>query len=130
MVYAIADKYDIPGLRQVALEYFRARAKECNQWPPDKFRDIVKTVYETTPESDRGLRDALVQMCYKERVYLAQIELYKDTAMEVNAFCWDLLSHAHTFFLNANGKKTSLRFGSLSRDMWDRFCRRSKGERG
>lgn len=108
LVYAIADKYDIVGLQAVAIEYFKSRAKELKRWPPPYLREIVKMVYETTPESDRGLRRALVKICYTYHTpsTLNLEDAYKATATEFNAFCWDLLRYVHSYYTGSRMRQS------------------------
>jgi hypothetical protein len=54
-VYAIADKYDIPGLKELAKQRFCEWA--AMNWACEDFPAIAREVFESTPSSDRGLRD-------------------------------------------------------------------------
>jgi hypothetical protein len=76
-VYAIADKYDIPRLKDLA------RQKFCNwaekNWACDDFAAIVKEIYESTPNHDQGLRDIVVQLIATH----AQILLEKDSVRQL-----------------------------------------------
>jgi hypothetical protein len=59
-VYAIADKYDIPSLKRLAKERFESWAKK--NWAREDFSDIVREIFESTPTSDRGLRDIVIRI--------------------------------------------------------------------
>jgi hypothetical protein len=59
-VYAIADKYDIPPLKELAEINFDTWGRE--NWARKEFSDIVKEIFECTPKSDRGLRDIATQI--------------------------------------------------------------------
>jgi len=61
-VYAIADKYDIHELKELAKDKFEGLVKE--QWKEDAFPEALRAVYETTPVTDRGLRDIAAQVAY------------------------------------------------------------------
>lgn len=61
-MYALGDEYDIKDLKNEALEKFQATMKgkrgksdECTS-----VLEVISTIYSTTPESDRGLRDIVV----------------------------------------------------------------------
>ena len=61
LVYSIADKYDIKGLKTLAqakFENLAFAAWECKDFPA-----IVAEVFDTTPDSDLGLRDIVSQIC-------------------------------------------------------------------
>ena len=59
-VYAIADKYDIPPLKRLAKERFETWAEK--NWAREDFSDIVREIFESTPTSDRGLRDIAIRI--------------------------------------------------------------------
>jgi hypothetical protein len=59
-VYAIADKYDIPRLKELAQQRFSNWAE--NNWACHDFSAIAREVFETTPTSDRGLRDVVIRL--------------------------------------------------------------------
>ena len=61
-MYALGDEYDIDDLKKEALWKFE-KAIEAKKGLSDALTDLIEvipTVYETTPDSDRGLRDAVV----------------------------------------------------------------------
>ena len=59
-VYAIADKYDIPGLKEKAITKFKklARVHLLMEFPC-----IICEIYDNTPANDRGLRDVMTDIC-------------------------------------------------------------------
>lgn len=59
-VYAIADKYGIPQLKELARQRFSNWAE--NNWACDDFSAIAREVFETTPAKDRGLRDVVIRL--------------------------------------------------------------------
>jgi len=67
-VYALAEKYDIPSLKQVARSKFE-RAMACHYDSPD-FADAIEEVYCSTLDSDRGLRDIVLE-AFKSHPQLA-----------------------------------------------------------
>ena len=60
-VYAIAEKYNIPLLKEVAKEKFVKWAE--NNWSHCDFPVVAGEVYESTPSSDIGLRDVVSRLC-------------------------------------------------------------------
>lgn len=58
-VYALAEKYDIPSLKQLAKRKFEMEMA-CNFDSPE-FADAIEEVYCSTVDSDRGLRDIVLE---------------------------------------------------------------------
>ena len=52
-VYALADKFNIPALMDLAVDKFK---RHINIWPLHDFPAIVSEIVELTPVNDRGLR--------------------------------------------------------------------------
>jgi speckle-type POZ protein len=59
-VYSIADKYDVVALKSRAKEKFEKAAKSC--WDMEDFPLAISEVYSSTPATDRGLRDLVVEI--------------------------------------------------------------------
>jgi len=59
-VYALADKYDIPPLKELARQRFCNWAED--NWACEDFSAIAREVFESTPKDDRGLRDVIIQL--------------------------------------------------------------------
>ena len=60
-MYALAEKYDIPGLQSDAREGFSTLASL--KWPYRNLPAIIVAIYSSTPSSDRGLRDTIIKLC-------------------------------------------------------------------
>ncbi|KAF2492689.1 hypothetical protein BU16DRAFT_88451 [Lophium mytilinum] len=58
-VYAIAEKYGVFGLKSLAAQKFAASLAAGHHASPE-FPDACGDVYETTVDSDRGLRDLVI----------------------------------------------------------------------
>lgn len=58
-VYALAEKYDIPSLKELAQSKFEM-AMAC-YYDSSEFADAIEEVYCSTIDSDRGLRDVVLQ---------------------------------------------------------------------
>jgi len=67
-VYALAEKYDIPSLKQLARSKFEM-AMACHYDSPD-FAEAIEEVYCSTIDSDRGLRDIVLE-AFKSHPQLA-----------------------------------------------------------
>lgn len=67
-VYALAEKYDIPALKTLAKRKFEM-AMACFYDSPE-FADAVEETYCSTIDSDRGLRDVVLQ-AFKSHPQLA-----------------------------------------------------------
>ena len=73
LVYAIAEKYDIPDLKALAKRKFQNLAE--SKWPHDEFHVVAEAVFSTTPDGDTGLRQVVLDIC-KEHFQ----EILKDEA--------------------------------------------------
>ncbi|KAK5992066.1 hypothetical protein PT974_05463 [Cladobotryum mycophilum] len=62
-VYALAEKYDIPDLKKIALRGFQLLSN-CNAYNKVEFANVCELAYTTTVDSDRGLRDAIIKTLY------------------------------------------------------------------
>jgi hypothetical protein len=58
-VYAIGEKYGIPGLKAIALSKFETLAKAYVN--TNEFRIAAEEVYTSTIDEDRGMRDVVVK---------------------------------------------------------------------
>lgn len=70
-VYALAEKYDIPSLKQLAKSKFEM-AMACFYDSPD-FAEAIEEVYCSTIDSDRGLRDVVLE-AFKNHPQLANTQ--------------------------------------------------------
>ena len=70
-VYALAEKYDIPSLKQLAKRKFEM-SMACYYDSPE-FTDAIEEVYCTTIDSDRGLRDIVLE-AFKSHPQLANTQ--------------------------------------------------------
>ncbi|KAL8896810.1 MAG: hypothetical protein Q9207_007527 [Kuettlingeria erythrocarpa] len=61
LVYALAEKYDIQPLKDLAHQKFATRSMFA--WEDDKLVAVAKMVYNTTPTTDRGLRIMIALSC-------------------------------------------------------------------
>lgn len=81
-MYSIADKYDIPSLKDKAVEKFDVDIAICEiqahesmksltvASPVDDLIEAIPLIYNSTPDGDRGLRDcAAVVVIYGWKVF-------------------------------------------------------------
>lgn len=61
LVYAIAEKYGIPELKDLAKRKFQTLAS--SKWPHDDFHAVTEAIFSTTPDSDMGLRQIVMDIC-------------------------------------------------------------------
>lgn len=59
-VYIVADKYELDTLKKLASDKFN-RFLPCGIWNSSDFTESARLVYENTMETDRMLRDIIVQ---------------------------------------------------------------------
>lgn len=59
-VYALGEKYDIPSLKQLAKQKFEMAAA-CYYDAPE-LAEAIELVYQSTVDTDRGLRDIVLQL--------------------------------------------------------------------
>ncbi|EKG09370.1 BTB/POZ-like protein [Macrophomina phaseolina MS6] len=81
-VYALGEIYDIPGLKKLAIQSFE---REANHTFP-LFPAAVRAVYETTPQSDRGLRDVVLRVCAANTNELMKNPHFEDMMDELGVF--------------------------------------------
>lgn len=113
LMYAVADFYGVSGLKYVAREKYAATMKEHVDHP--HCADSISIVYSMTPESDRGLRDIVLQHLGSSLNRLADPAL-NATVREVKGLAFELLEY------NFAGNKKSpdpTRFSTESVREWN-----------
>ena len=75
-VYAMADKYDIQKLKELAARKFQAVVFDW--WTPGAMADVAREVYETTPATDRTLRDLVINQAVNQTRALYTEPSWKD----------------------------------------------------
>ena len=82
-MYALGDKYDVPPLKDLARGRFAADTKI--QWNSEDILELVDVVYNTTPETDRSLRDCMREMLREHGKEMFEGQKFKD-AVKGNAY--------------------------------------------
>jgi hypothetical protein len=79
LVYAIADKYDLSVLKSLAKERVQVLANDTFAFTKSAdFPKIAKTIFDSTPATDKGLRDIIIDLCSS---HIEEIMEDRDTAM-------------------------------------------------
>ncbi|KAL8813752.1 MAG: hypothetical protein Q9200_000005 [Gallowayella weberi] len=95
-VYALAEKYDIQGLKALAIFKF-----EKYPWGKCTDVDIVTVlpeVYYTTPATDQGLRDIVVDICLLNLDHLPLNVDFRDIVQNDGALACDILTKSSRYF--------------------------------
>ena len=89
-MYALGEKYVVPDLCNFALSRLRKEARWS--WSMPCFGDAIKFAYQTTPSSDRRLRDILVEASSENvKTLLQENEWFRELMREVPDFGIDLV---------------------------------------
>jgi hypothetical protein len=87
-MYSLADKYNIRGMKAFAQEHFQIRAKgSCRV---KEFPTAIWTVYKTTVDEDRGLRDVVVDVISMNMDLLDRPEI-KEAVKDIANLAFELL---------------------------------------
>ncbi|CAF9938022.1 MAG: hypothetical protein ALECFALPRED_007482 [Alectoria fallacina] len=106
-IFAVADKYDIAALGNIAKNKFEEAINKKGFGDPDHLR-VIKYVYSTTPESNRGLRDVIVSHTQargnKIRTNFVLNSRLEEIVSTTPQFGWDLIQSS---LLSASIKRCS-----------------------
>ncbi|KAH7012273.1 uncharacterized protein B0I36DRAFT_256736 [Microdochium trichocladiopsis] len=91
-MYALADKYLVPELKALAVTKFRVAAR--GSWSARHFLDSTQKVYTSTPETDRGMRDVVVEV-FQEHIELLDMEEARQVLKTLPALTYDVLISGH-----------------------------------
>jgi hypothetical protein len=92
-VYALAEKYEIGGLREVALSKFKVELD--SNWDTRDFLEAIKIVYNSTPKSNRGMRDVVAATFHNHQL-LTQPEL-REYIRDDTDLVYDLLVFGYRY---------------------------------
>lgn len=76
-MYAVADKYDIPHLKETVKEKFENAIGDYDWTDVADFVNAIATVYTTTLGSDKGLRDLIMPYTKEKQRGLLESEVYR-----------------------------------------------------
>ncbi|KAK2005336.1 hypothetical protein LZ32DRAFT_546275 [Colletotrichum eremochloae] len=91
-VYAIAEKYVIGGLKDLAVAKFRTAAETT--WDAGDFLDAASEAYTSTIDTDRGLRDVILEVFAQHDDLLDRDEA-KSLVKRQGSLAYDLLVYFH-----------------------------------
>ncbi|KAK8208940.1 hypothetical protein M8818_003903 [Zalaria obscura] len=91
-MYALGEKYGIPGLKALALVRFEESANI--HWRGAEFAEAIPVIYTSTIEQDRGLRDAVVRKTISERTSLLRKVEIETVMKDINQFAYDIVKEA------------------------------------
>lgn len=83
-VYAIADKYNVPCLKDLAKQRFDSWAR-CN-WACADFTAIIREVFNSTPSSDPGLRDIVYGIVVIHSDFFTQNVGFREMVEDIGEF--------------------------------------------
>lgn len=91
-VYALAEKYDIPPLKELSLSKFEEAVRKY--WKSDHFSNAAREAYTSTVQEDEGMRTAVVKTFYAHEELLDK-EHMRELLQELPQLTYDLLIHHH-----------------------------------
>jgi hypothetical protein len=86
-VYALAEKYGIKGLKALAKSKFASQMSL--HFASTEFAPSIQEVYESTVDSDRGLRDVVIQ-AFRSHPEVALREDVEDVVRNTPGLAWEL----------------------------------------
>jgi hypothetical protein len=86
-VYALAEKYGIMGLKALSRKKFASQVKE--HISSEELPLAMQEVYESTVDSDRGLRDIVIQT-FRANPNIVQRGDVEDVVRTTPALAWEL----------------------------------------
>ena len=95
-IYSLADKYEILVLKGLAKTKFELVARA--DWNTIEYPLSIEIIYESTPSSDRGLRDIVTKLTVEHSIVLLKNNnAFLNTAAKVAGFRRDVAERlAHT----------------------------------
>lgn len=99
-MYAIGEKYLIPGLKSLARARFRGEFEDHPSTTPVVMNaTVISEVYTTTPETDRGLRDFVLEYALRRIRKLKDNKDFCQEAADIPRFGFELWERTVSFVL-------------------------------
>lgn len=92
LVYAIADKYDVPELKELAKRKFQHLMN--NEWSNFEFEAVRNAIFGTTPSQDTSLRQILSQICINHVEDIVKDVRLRSVVLSNEELAHELLEHA------------------------------------
>ncbi|KAM6506760.1 hypothetical protein FALCPG4_018589 [Fusarium falciforme] len=108
-VYALAEKYEVSGLKEMAQRCFQI-VSNCGGCCSEEFAQACEFVYTTTIDSDRGLRDVVVQALHENPRAIDEEHIQRAMRLQPR-LPYDLV-------LYGRGKEAKREKASRSRPSW------------
>lgn len=90
LVYAMAEKYEILPLKELAKQK-TAEAMGRRNWGLETFVDALDTVWSTTPQSDRGLRDKCIPFFLEHQHIIVSNKIFLEIVRNNGDLAVDLI---------------------------------------
>ncbi|KAK8230858.1 BTB/POZ protein [Phyllosticta capitalensis] len=122
-VYSAAEMYQLVALKEYALQKLKARVRDV--FTLETFPAAVKTIYESTVEQDRGLRDAIIDAAVSkiDDITTRTDSKFNDTLKEVASFGRDIILGLQNHRQQGSGK-SMLRCPSADCSEMNEMCER------
>ncbi|KAK4544715.1 hypothetical protein LTR36_003964 [Oleoguttula mirabilis] len=87
-MYAAGDRYGVAGLKALALDKFKIQLTQ--HWDSQEFAESIHVVYNTTPSSDKDLRESIADTLGWHDRLLDKPEI-EVAVLEINGLAYELL---------------------------------------
>ena len=91
VLYSLADKFDVAKLGELAIANFREVLTQS--WSPGDYLPCVPAIYESTPDSNTGLRRVIVEYAVNGKQNYSRWKmdqsLFEAAFIEAPRFGWD-----------------------------------------
>ena len=91
-VYAIADKYEIWGLKALSRSKFKASIRDS--WQDKTYPEVIRLVYCSTPDQDLDLRQAVADLAESHLPQLLGKDDFRAVLNDVSDFAFHVLQWA------------------------------------
>ena len=96
-VYAFGYHYAIPKLQEMASTKFNDAVREGDAWATEVLPTLITKVYNTTPPTEKGLRDIIAGVCALHIDILLSIPEFADVMVDVPGVALDILRKVQNF---------------------------------
>ncbi|KAL8716301.1 MAG: hypothetical protein Q9220_000206 [cf. Caloplaca sp. 1 TL-2023] len=93
VVYTLADKYDVKGLKELSQTKFEIRS--ADEWEGEDILTIMPQVYKATPSTDRRLREVMLRVCLEQMDWLLEEPGSTQVLLEDAELTTELLKKVH-----------------------------------
>ncbi|KAI8710778.1 hypothetical protein NCS52_01537600 [Fusarium sp. LHS14.1] len=106
-VFTLAEKYDIPPLKDLSLKKFEAAARL--HWKSNRLVEAAQEAYTSTVSDVQEMRKAVIKILYMQRELLDEKHI-KDLLLQVPQIAFDLLMRFHEM-AKPNSRSSMFRYG-------------------